>query len=399
MSKVKEKKTSFFKDLDIRDYLFLIYCFIIPFESWDAFGIGSGFSIVKMVGYLYVLAVMRNLNIFLKFPYAVRKPIRYLFFFYGLFFLMNLINANYQSHDFIQLPILQNAIMFVFLSNHERIKPGIIEKGFGTYILGAILLIILYNFGVAVDDSTSRHKMLDENQNVLAIKVAIAVLSLLGIAVKLKNKKIKYLSFTILFLFFFPAIDFIFDTGSRTATLIILIGVGLTLFLISGRNVILKTFGLFLGIGFGIYFYDLVMSSEVMGQRIEQEEKRGQFSNRTFLWEYAVQYIEDHPFFGGGRTGYDAFMIKAYGNIQSPHNVFLEILAYTGIIGMFLFLGFLFLCVKSSYKYYLKTKIVIPLILFIPLIGMMLSQQMLRSKIAWLIIVFGATRSFYLNRK
>ena len=106
------------------------------------------------------------------------------------------------------------------------------------------------------------------------------------------------------------------------------------------------------------------------------------------LWEV----INNNLFFGIGQTGYFA----KFGD-GSPHNVLLEILCYSGIIGLSMYLLFLYNILKIAIKSKSIEGNILPLILLIPLLGLILSGQILTLKLGWCIFSYIASRIYFLN--
>ena len=88
---------------------------------------------------------------------------------------------------------------------------------------------------------------------------------------------------------------------------------------------------------------------------------------RLLIWRISLNMVKDHPITGIGLgnfavkyMNYQAAFFKTptnidkwvyvAGNVNHAHNEFLQILVETGIIGLLLFLGFLFFTYKDSYR-------------------------------------------------
>ena len=80
-------------------------------------------------------------------------------------------------------------------------------------------------------------------------------------------------------------------------------------------------------------------------------------TGRVPIWEFGLDYIKQHPFFGGGfKTFFDdvpnspaqkLWAQSSYYNAPSFHNGYIEIIAESGIIGSFAFIVVLFKTVKK----------------------------------------------------
>jgi O-antigen ligase len=87
-------------------------------------------------------------------------------------------------------------------------------------------------------------------------------------------------------------------------------------------------------------------------------------------------------------------MTNITGAFYSPHNVILEVLSYTGITGLFFYVLFLYRIFKISLKKYKKDGSLLQLLLLIPILGLLLSGQLLAVKIGYVIFAFCVSRKF-----
>ena len=86
-------------------------------------------------------------------------------------------------------------------------------------------------------------------------------------------------------------------------------------------------------------------------QKLEDNLNK-RFSNRATIWFGAIEQILDAPLFG---HGIDAEFKQPYFNDRMvaahPHNLYLQILYDTGLVGLTLFLSIAFLTLKGGWKY------------------------------------------------
>jgi O-antigen ligase len=125
-----------------------------------------------------------------------------------------------------------------------------------------------------------------------------------------------------------------------------------------------------------------------MRSRLEDTAETGDTAGRTEIWHNLFQIIKAKPVLGIGRTGFIYETTAIYGGEKSAHNVLIEILCYTGIIGLLTYLYFLYQIGMSSYNTYQKTSLLMPLIFMIPIAGMIMSIQILTHKIGWIIYAY-----------
>lgn len=383
--------------LRIQNILLVVFIFSVNFEVWDPFNTGGFFSIAKFTGFLYAASLIPKLKYFLALPKAITTFLNPIILFYLLLVVLNIFNIGNNTTSFLETSMLQNIILFWFLLNHERLNPGIIEKGFMGFLFGSLALAILYKFGIGVNAEVGgRVSIFGDNQNNIGIRMAISSLFLTYLIFK-QNKNRKKLVFLAMLLTYIPLIDLMINTGSRVSFISLSLGLMMFFLLYRTRAKILKPLILIVGVGLIYFIFQAALQTEVLGDRLAGAAEDGDLAGRDRIWSNIIPLIKDNFIYGVGRNGYIEYMTSNYGRVSSPHNVILEVLAYTGIIGLSIFLYFLFKAFNSSYVYYRKYKNLVPLIFILPLTGLLLSGQILYTKIAWLIFAYAASRKLYLK--
>jgi O-antigen ligase len=132
----------------------------------------------------------------------------------------------------------------------------------------------------------------------------------------------------------------------------------------------------------------LLMQSEILVERIESSMNSGDLGSRDKIWKAIFPIFMGNPIFGIGKTGYELQSTFIIGKSISPHNAFLEILCYTGIIGLLIYLTFIFHVFKRGYNTYKNRGWLLPLLLISPILGLLLSSQILDIKIGWTIFAY-----------
>jgi len=379
--------------LKVQTYLLYSFFFSVNFEVWDPLSTGGYFSLSKLFGIFYFLTIIPNIGTYLtinKNMYTVLIPI---FIFYLILMLNNFYNIGVYSNDFLSLSILLNIIFFILIVNHERHNLGSIEKGFLFFLLGAILTSILFIFEIGTEYTIDgRVSLFGDDENAIGLRMVVASMMIVHFLLKYKEKKI----FTIFLIFsLFPIVNLLFNTGSRLSVINLLLCSTFYIFLYKTKNIINKFLVIFIFLSFIGYVIDLILSSEVVGKRLKSTIDDGNLAGRDDIWKSVLPLIEDNLIIGVGQTGYIDYMYKISGQYKSPHNVILEVLALTGILGLFFYLSFIFFSFLNSFKFYLRSNEVIPLIFAIPIAGLLLSGQLLVVKLGWFILAYAATRKYH----
>jgi O-antigen ligase len=125
-----------------------------------------------------------------------------------------------------------------------------------------------------------------------------------------------------------------------------------------------------------------------MSKRLELAVDKGDLSGRDTIWEDILPYILDKPIFGLGVDGYFDVISIFFGKFFSPHNVFIEILAYGGLVAFAIFFFFYYRLINISI--YLKSKedYILPIVLLQFILQIFSAGQGLTSKPFWMIYVY-----------
>lgn len=369
-------------------YLFL---FSINFEVWDPFHTGGSFSIAKFLGFIYLFTMIPEIPYFSTVTKAKRILFPIILFFLLLTF-VNMLNPEASPGNIISFTILQNIFLLWMLVNHERKDPLILEKGLLFFALGSILqsMFVLFNIGIAFSDD-GRLTIFGDNQNTVGIRVCITLIILI---VNIIQNPLSLPRIRLILLLPIPSlIMFMISTGSRVAILAFLLSliVGAILFRTNkGKYKFIYTSLMIL---LFFVFRQFLINSEATSTRIMQSIIDQDLSGRDILWSKLIPMIMDHPILGIGNVGYISLSISIFGHLKSPHNVILEILCYTGIVGLSMYMYFLFLILKKSIQIFHNSSFMLSLLLLIPIAGLLLSGQLLEVKIGWIIFAYIAGNS------
>lgn len=386
-------------NLKTQNFLLYLFFFSLNFEVWDPFNTGGNFSVAKLTGFLYAFSLIPKIQSFLKIPRGLKPYVRLLLFFYVFLVFISFININFYSSDFLQFSILQNLILFVFLLNHERLSPGALEKSFIFFFIGSLTLSACFYLGLGLEiNSEGRVSLFGDNENIIGIRMVISSLILTHIILKYRKRVSKFI-YLLLPLAYIPLVTLMLNTGSRLSFISLFLGISVIFILYKKQGVFSKILILGIGVVAAIFLFDLAMQSEVLSARLTKTAEDGHLAGRESIWLTVMPLIENNLIFGVGRTGYLEYVNRIFGGNKSPHNVIIEVLAYTGIIGLFVFLRFLYKIFLSSFRYLREYNEVVPFVFIVPISGIILSAQILTFKLGWVIFAYAASRVLYLNMK
>lgn len=358
--------------------------------QFDLFKVG-GLSLVSAVIILYFINCISFLQKSNGYFQKYRKFIFPLVLFIILLTIMNIININYYSSRFIPTSILIGIVLFIFSLAHVSEDPKAANFIIAGILFGGLLMSVFFMLGIGLEldvEDGNRLTMFGLNSNnlgcLMCISVAI-VLSEVIIKDMLNLKILRYVFVLIIILF----VSFIFATASRTAFGCLMFIIA-TVFLWSpfvGRKRTRLFFVVLLLIGL-YYGYRYFLESDLLYNRILLSIEEADSSGRQSIWRRLWPLVLEHPL-GIGETGYtlyakENFNTTAIASKASPHNVLLEVLIYTGFIGLLLYLSFWFKMISTSLKKARFERNILPLLLIEVFTIQMFFGQLLNFRIAWL---------------
>jgi O-antigen ligase len=358
----------------------------LNFEVGDPFHTGGVFSVTKLLGWIYVVTMLPQFKGFLR-PTGFVRFLAPLGLFFGLFTAMNVFNSpngRFAVLDFVSL--LQNILLFGLLILHARKQPAVLKKGMLWFALGAAVEAGLFRAGIGVEEFEGRITLFGDNANGIGLRMGagmtILVLTVLQDRLRLDKPRFLFLACLPFMLALLVA------TGSRVA----LIAAALTLLtgtiLLKTKGLVSKIAVLALALILASGFLVTAFGSDVLLTRLAASVTEKDLGGREQIWASLLPLIARHPLLGCGQTGYAEFVVPIYGWVMSPHNVFLEVMCYTGIVGFSFFLWFLWQVFRSGWRGYRAHGLLLPLLLWIPVVGCLLSGQVLVWKFVWCIFAY-----------
>lgn len=349
----------------INDFFLKFLAFSISFEYWNPFGLQGVFSIIKMITILYLLTSLP----FIKQRFSINYLAKFLIPLWIYLFieaLSSIIHIQYISsyNDIFNINVLQFSVLLIFISNHLTFNNKLAIKLLEVYAYGIIMLSFLFILGIGIDvefsEGTTRLILFGENPNGIGIKAVIGLLIMLSFIIERRDvKKLKKIIFIISF---FLIITMISATASRGALFAFFIGSFIMILLLKKKMSIKIPIVILSGI-VAVYLINFFLSNELFYMRIMQTLEEGN-TGRDKLWHAAYNIFIDNPTLGVGRSGFFSYMKSYYGDAMGAHNLFLEILATTGIVGFIFFMFFYLRMLKFSYINYIKTKSILFILLF-----------------------------------
>lgn len=370
--------------------------FTINFEIWDPFNSDGIFSISKLIGFFYISTLLPYLGFFCKIN-KIKAFIVPLWLMFFLITIVGFLNINSLSSSFFNFSIFQNIILFWILINHERRNPNILLNALLFYSFGSILLSLFYFFDIGTNYIDGRLIIFGDNPNSIGMKISISIAILCYYIISLKKNN--YI-FAVCLIPFIPLmIKLVAESGSRVSFISLIMMTIIGVILLKTKKRITKVFSLIVGGFITLFVITFMLNSEIIVNRLNRTIENKDLATRDIIWQKILPLIESNPLFGVGITGYEEYSIQVFNIYKSPHNVLIELLCYGGIFSLLLYLFFIsktFILATNQYK---KNGNFIVLILFIPIIGYLLSGQILTNKIIWTILSYIVSSSIFFKHE
>ncbi len=375
-------------------YLFM---FSLNFESIDLFNLGIDYLATKIsisVLLFFSLLNFKNSFTFKNFPDSIKIIV--------LFFLMltinNFINQNIAYNTIIDIPFFLNILVFIVLCNYVVIDENIILKGLLVFSLSSFFLAILFFLGLGeVSLLEGRFSIFGINENRLGLTACVSILILVSLVFdnKLVLKKRRY----ILLIMTPFLLVLLLQTGSRSAFISLILGLGIHFFLNKQLKHIYKIVMFLMLLFFMIFIWQFFLKDSFIITRLFQSINEGDLSSRDLIWSEIFKLIADNPILGVGETGYaQRMMTFSDFDVPSPHNVFIEVFCYTGFVGLAVFLVFCKRIYNNAIKVNVYKKELLPLILLIPITINLLSGQLFDVKLLWVLLAFIGSGAYYIKK-
>jgi O-antigen ligase len=289
-------------------------------------------------------------------------------------------------------------LFFVLLLAHAKKDSKAMLICLYGIAFGCILQSILATMGVGVEINpvSMRLELFGMNPNSTGIMMCMGFIIIFSEFVMRDCLRLGVWRFLFL-LTAIPISATIVLTGSRTAVVLFVVAIIVILFFNPVKSKFLKYAVIILGTVALFFAAQKFMTEDnVLVERIKMSTESGDLSGRDALWKDIVPAISENPIWGYGETGYYGFVAnKALGVELSPHNVFLEVLALTGMIGLIMWLIFWFRIFSYAWYTYKKEKILLPMLMLLPMMVCLFSGQFIT--VSWAYILYAYVISEYHN--
>lgn len=339
-------------------------------------------SISRLLGFVYIIifySVPKNFSLSAQL-WQTRFWMRFIF----LLTTVSILHMNQTSAAVIDWPILMNVILFIVLLTHSKQDEGILEYALLCFAIGSIMLTILFTQGIGVVNDNGRVTIFNDNQNQVGNRLAISIIFLIYLFLKSRYKLMG-----LMYLFPVPImLNFMLSTGSRSALGSTIIALVLLLIFNWPKTFIKKVFVISLSSKVFFWLVSSITASEIVMKRMNRTIEGGGMHDRVFVWKNMINIIKSSPVYGLGVSGSREATIQTFGVFTSPHNVVLEILLLTGVIGLIMYSYFLFKVYGHALTVLKRQHVYLPIVLLVPVTTMILTGHVIGRKEMWLILAY-----------
>lgn len=340
--------------------LLCIYAFLIPFEHileiW--FGIETilkpyrVFAILTILVFAFRAFQAKKINIFTD----IRQDIfLYLLFAYGIVIsLFQMIIVPFTTGKFYNelFQISLYLSVFFIIKNTDFSRKQLYQILYAL-VIGVILnsIYVFYNFHTLAD--YTRPKGFMDNSNYLSLSIGMALIIIINELRNAKNLLRVILLPLILFMFYMLII-----AGGRTAFVVTMLGILISFLFLSSRIKILFMVAV---LGLGSFAFSKIKTSSPLVLFDRFRERDPSEDARLFIWKGVMRASEETNYIGMGLGQFEANFPAFYQDenhdlirrvIQvhyhlSAHSDYFAVLITYGILGLILFLLFLFYSFKK----------------------------------------------------
>lgn len=380
---------------NIRRYLIFLYGASTCFGTFALVGSSRNFTLSFILAVLYMLSLIPFLK---RIPVALYRYRRYVWLpivFFALLCVMNIFYATEHSVPMVPIPMLSCIVMFIFMLLHSIYDSQALSWGLYGSMFGAIILSILFMLGIGVYvevgvamEEGQRMSMFGQNQNGLGFMMARSISVTLMLVIFYDQLNLK----TFRFVSFVPMIfmgSLLLAAASRAAFVALILSLLVIILLHKTQNRFSRLLLFIVGIC-GVWYglHTMAESGSLLFERLMSTVEDGHTSGRTDIWRALLPRLVEHPILGVGQTGYAEVSQRALAGMYSagfsPHNVLIEVFAYTGLVGLFIMLLFWSRIGVAAWNSYKHNNNLVPILLLIPILLAIMTGQVLASKMAWL---------------
>ncbi len=369
-------------------WTFYLFVFSIPFEMPN---LGLPFETAALTGGLFLLAAAWQSRV------CFGRPPKALWWFgayLAVYILITLMLGVQRRADAARAFILLvQAILICWcgcsLMRRDRVARGALL----TLVVSCAMLALIQVSAVAstaseIGSHAERLSSFGQNPNKLGRTLGMGLIALIGLTFDMEKRVLRpgILAWPLLGIMLLAIVD----TGSRGS--LVAVAAGLFAFMFrSGSSVSRLRNAAIVVVAIGACFVFSYLS-ENMWTRIEATIDKGSLAKRETIFPEAWEMFVESPLFGWGPVNNMEVLGTRVGEPDHPrrdtHNIFLELLTATGLLGTIPFLGGLYLCFSAAWNARGGRQGATPLALIIAVSAANVGANLLYAKLYWFILAY-----------
>jgi len=368
----------------LHNYSLYLFVFLIHFEYWDLLPGSTGiFSLTKLAGYIYfIFAIIYHRQSFRT--TQLLSSLVPLWIFYLLLFIQSAYNFIVYPliSSLINFSIFQCIILFWIVVNHLREDKNIIPIVLRFYVLGAIVISLLSIFNIGITLTWDQRILIfGEDPNYVGYRLTFAMLIVVNFFF---DKELRINKYGYLWAFALPLLlKTLAFTASRGAILCLFSGL-LIIGMLLKTKWFIKPIILLVFIASIFLAFSILDKNPVFHERYLKTVEGHDTAHRMEIWERLSDLFYVNPLMGIGETGYNQSTIEIFGRVRGSHNVYIEILLKTGIIGLLTFFLFIYSELKKGINSWSNESKPFPLVMLFAILFLFTNIQGLYNKSIYL---------------
>lgn len=311
-------------------YSVLFFIFLIPWADGYSDGLVRVFGIIAFgVASLYFVTA------------GTHKNYSYYHFLVLVFWLWMFISVAWTPNlerGLMMAPRVFQLMLLPFLFTLIIINRKSIIMAYQSYVLGNVVgsSIIIYNYLNGIESPYyNRFTIQNIETDTMSIILALAIPMAAYLTSILQNKWGRIINTLIIPLIIFA----IFLTGTRTGSIVAIIGIIYWLFTHRKASIKIKTSIVIVFLLSSVVVISFAPKASV--DRIfstGKSLKSGNLNYRTVIWSASFSQWKNSPVIGTGLGGLGSVLSREHVNYNAAHNTHLQILTENGIVGVLIYL-------------------------------------------------------------
>jgi O-antigen ligase len=369
-------------------WAFYMLVFSLPFEMPK---LGMPLEVTTFTGSFFLLTTL------LQPGACFRRPPRAFWWFFIYLYVYASVSLWYiTGHPFEVVKLLLLLIQLILMCwagcnvmrDAASARATLLTLIAGCTVLALFQLLGIASSAVETGSDAQRFTVLGQNPNNLARMFSMGLLALVALTYGRAKSELRpsFLAWPLFGLILLALVD----TGSRGSLLAL--GVGLLTVMSGGktlgqrfRNVLVAV----VAIGFGFW---ASYASETTRVRFERSIDEGSMAKREVIFPAAWQLFLDSPLIGWGPVNNTWELGSRIGELDHPsrdtHNLGLELLTATGVLGAVPFFIGTCLCILLAWKARSGTQGVLPFAMIAAIVISNMGANLLHSKLHWFVLSY-----------